>query len=317
MMYQYIIKLTRYYNAFIYNLFFFIQYQDSQKYTSAHTFILYYWRKIFFFVQAIIHHKEITGLFHFFQSAVRSEILLANPCILQQSVRQWFYYHSTAQERERIIINHFSFLEEHINSSMLRQLYLKKGILLWSTPYKDKTLALSLTFNHDYRKEGLLAVTLTANGVRLYLMTFWIAPDKHGRNSLWVGALQGGKSQLQTNRDLTKFFFGCRPNNLILHTLYLILQHLQIEQIYAVSNYGFQASHHYSSKRRLKTSYDKFWSEAQGVPCTDKRFFALPSCEPKKDFASIPSHKRSMYRKRYAMLDTLDIEINTVLKFIL
>jgi hypothetical protein len=307
------IKPVKQYNIFLHNLFFFLRYQDKQNSHSFHSFALYYWRKIFFFIQAFIHCKIFFDLFLFFQTSFRSDILLANPCILQQPIRQWFYYHSKIQERTFILVKHFTFLEDHISTATLKQLYLKKGILLWREFYKNNAISLSLTFNSNYRKEGLLALTLTLDETRIYLLTFWIAPDYFGKNSLWIGALQGGKSQLQTNRTLTKLFFGYRPQNLVLHTLYLITQHLQIEQIYAVSNYGFQASHHLSPNRRLKTSYDKFWLESQGTLCFDKRFFALPSHELRKPLEAVPSHKRNLYRKRYAFLDLVNAKIKTVL----
>jgi uncharacterized protein VirK/YbjX len=298
------------YIDFWHNLNFFMNNQHNQNTSSWHSFHLKYWRKLFFTVQALANHKLIAELLTFFKTTIlRRDIVLTHPCILQQAVRQWFYYNSTMRERINILQGHFLLLENRLSHTALQHIYLGKGILLWCQEYKNDKLSLMLHFNHNYRKEGLLAITLKLGEKRIYLLTFWITPSKNGENALWIGALQGAKGDLQINRDLTKHFFGYRPQNLILFALRTIAQQLGIELIYAVSNHGFQASHHISAKRRLKTSFDDFWKETQGKICDDSRFFNLPVIEARKSLAEVSSHKRNLYRKRFAMLDVISAEI--------
>ena len=295
------------------NLNFFMTKQHKNN-AAGNSIHLKYWRKLVFVSQALANHKLIAELLTFFKTTIlRREIVLTHPCILQQSARQWFYYNSTMQERVSILQDHFLFLENRLSNAALHQLYLGEGISLWNQEYKNNTLAIKLHFNHNYRKEGLLAITLNLGEERVYLMTFWIAPNKDNENILWIGALQGLRGHLQTNKDLTKHFFGYRPQNFTLHALRTIAQQLGIQSIYAVSNHGFQASHHISAKRRLKTSYDHFWEETQGTLCDDSRFFSLPIVESRKTLDEIPSHKRNLYRKRFAMLDTIEAEITQTL----
>lgn len=297
------------YIDFWHDLNLFMHQQQNRDDPSWHSFLLKYWRKLFFTSQALIHHKLISELFTFFKPITLRDIALSHPCILQQAVRQWFYYNSTMRERVNILQGHFLFLENRLSSNALQHIYLGKGILLWCQEYKNDKLSLMLHFNHNYRKEGLLAITLKLGEKRIYLLTFWINPSKDGKNALWIGALQGAKGDLQINRDLTKHFFGYRPQNLILFALRTIAQQLEIKLIYAVSNHGFQASHHISAKRRLKTSFDDFWKETQGKICDDSRFFKLPVKEVRKSIDEVSSHKRNLYRKRFAMLDVISAEI--------
>jgi uncharacterized protein len=291
------------------NLKFFMTKQHKND-TAGDSIHLKYWRKLVFVSQALANHKLIAELLNFFKTTkLRREIVLTHPCILQQSAREWFYYKSTIRERINILQEHFLFLENRLSDTALHHLYLGEGISLWSQEHKNDTLSIKLHFNHNYRKEGLLAITLNLGESRIYLMTFWIAPNKNGANTLWIGALQGLRGHLQTNRDLTKQFFGYRPQNFTLSALRTIAQQFGIQSISAVSNHGFQASHHISAKRRLKTSYDDFWVETQGTISDDSRFFNLPIAETRKTIDEVPSHKRNLYRKRFAMLDTIDAEI--------
>jgi hypothetical protein len=65
--------------------------------------------------------------------------------------------------------------------------------------------------------------------------------------------------------------------------------------------------HIYSSARKRKdlaADYDAFWSDSGGVLEADG-FFTLPVIPPVRDMADIKPNKRSTYRQRYALLDTL------------
>lgn len=295
-------------------LSFFIQYQRDWGNSSWYAFHLKYWRRLIFVLQALVNHKLIAELFLFFNPSLRRDIIVANPCILEQAIRQWFYYHSTMRERITLLKEHFLFLEDKFSKEALCCIYFGKDIPLWSQEYKNTTLSLILHFSRSHRKEGLMTVTLNMGENRIYLITFWIASDRNGKKALWIGALQGSRGELQTSRNLTKHFFGYRPKNLMIYVLRTIAHQLQLELMYAVSNHGFQASHHISSKRRLQTSLDDFWQEMQGEACSDSRFFKLPLIEPRKALEEVASHKRSLYRKRFAILDAIDLEITKALK---
>jgi hypothetical protein len=81
-----------------------------------------------------------------------------------------------------------------------------------------------------------------------------------------------------------------------------------------VSDYGYYTNNHYRLDRKLKTSLDEFWLEAGGTKSDDPRFFELGKIEHKKDIEDIKSSKRSLYRKRFAMLDAFDADITEKLK---
>ena len=93
---------------------------------------------------------------------------------------------------------------------------------------------------------------------------------------------------------------------------------LRYIEIHAVSD-----ANHYSvewltaasevSEGGIKFSYDEVWRERGGVD-NGKGFFSLPVAPIRRAEDDIPSKKKQMYRKRYAKLDQVEIEILIALR---
>jgi len=65
---------------------------------------------------------------------------------------------------------------------------------------------------------------------------------------------------------------------------------------------------HHHDGTIARTSYDGAWTEHHGV-AHDDGFFELPLFVPRRSHESIPTQKRSAYRKRYEMLDQLEADM--------
>ena len=61
-------------------------------------------------------------------------------------------------------------------------------------------------------------------------------------------------------------------------------------------------------KKRVKMNYDQFWQEHGAQKGVDG-LLHLPKEPVRKNFEEIESKKRSMYRKRYQMLDEIEEQI--------
>jgi Uncharacterized protein conserved in bacteria len=249
-------------------------------------------------------------LISFFQEdPLRRDIIYIYPDIYQQATRQWLYRNSRFKDRLNIIQEHFHFFQERFSENALRRIYLNGGLLLWSEQYGDDKLSLRLIFSDEHKKEGLAGIELKLGEKRIYRIIFWIAPNDIGEQALWIGALQGSPGGQKTVHDLTKSFFGYRTKNLVLYGVRIFAGYLGLKRIYAVSNYGYYTYSHMWRDRKLKTSLDEFWREAAGTPLSDRRFFELPVVEPRKNIDDVKSHKRNLYKKRYALLDKIGQEI--------
>lgn len=279
---------------------------------------LSYWRKILFITCCLANYQEMTKYLDFFtKDKQRLAIITNQTSLYEQTTRQWLYYKSTTDERGAAAIAHFSFLQGKLTTEALFHIYIEKGITLWSQPFNEDILTLKLNYERFYRKEGLLAVSLNLGDSRLYSVSFWVAPDSKSMLALWIGTLQGAKGQATLIHALTKHFFGYRPKNLMIHVIRLLACRLQLNTIYAVSNYGSYVNTRFAINRKLKTSLDEFWTELGGKISEDPRFFLITPEETRKSFEELPSHKRNLYRKRFVLLDKIDEAANNAMNGIL
>ncbi len=266
-----------------------------------------YRRMLVFMVRALANNRQMKDLLGFFQrSPLHRKIAAALPAVYEQATRQFFYKNSTFEERSALIQSHFRLLFDWLTEAAITRLYLEDGITLWTAEFEERPLALKLSYHAGRKKEGLLALVLTFDKKNIYQANFWFARSPGAAPGLWVGALQGTPGGRDTVRDLTKSLFGYRPKNLIIYGLRLLCRELGISQLRAVSNGGYYANNHFRIDRKLKTLLDDFWEETGGHLGSDPRFFELPADEPRKGAEEVEPRKRSLYRKRFALLDTID-----------
>ena len=67
-----------------------------------------------------------------------------------------------------------------------------------------------------------------------------------------------------------------------------------VENIFAVTNDGYYAMNHVRVDRKLKTDFGAFWQECEGVICSDRRFYIMPTAEHRKSMEELkPSKEHS------------------------
>lgn len=276
--------------------------------------VIDYWRFSVFLVRTRVNHSQLRHLTAFLDSTpLLRTFAEAHPCVYEQATRQFFYKGSTPAERVQLIIKHLRFCTSVFTEEAFRQIYLKGGMTIWSEPFQDDTLSFRILFNSSLKKEGVMVVALNLGDTRLYHIDFWLDMAADGSRSLHIGALQGIEEGLPLLGALGKHFHGYRPKNLILRAVRQVAAHLHIDTIYAVSDAGHHTNNHVRMDKKVKTSFDKFWTETGGELSADPRFFQLERVEPQKDIEEIKSNKRSQYRKRFAMFDEFDAAIGAVM----
>ncbi len=271
-------------------------------------------RYVIFCARALWHKQGMRELYDWFKADQgRREIIEESPFPMEQVTRAFFYKGSTFASRARLIREHFSFLQDKVKGEYLLKLgsVLQPGLVVWEGEFEGQRLQSLLIFEDGQRKEGLLSLELNLGEEHIYQLIFWFAKDEEGRDSLYIGALQG--PNMEEARDmikrLTKAFHGYRTKNLILYMLQAVARSMGIERIYAVTNEGYYAMNHVRANRKLKTSFSDFWLEAGGEKMADARFDMLPLQEPRKTMEEVPTRKRAVYRKRFAVLDEIDAKI--------
>lgn len=272
-------------------------------------------RMAVFVARAIIYNSGLQKLDAFFRSkSVLSEFIDEYPFPLEQATRAFFYKDSTFKSRCKLIEEHFSFLAERVNNDAIFSINgLNGNNIIWTLDVSEtETLKAEVNTHPGQRKEGLSAINLNLyngdKGTRMYQLMYWIMKDEAGKDSLYIGAMQG--PNVDDARDvikrLTKVCHGYRTKNLILYIAQAYARTLGIEKIYAVTNEGYYANNHARIDRKLKTDFSAFWTEAGGTPTDDSRFYELPLVESRKTMEEVPTRKRAVYRRRFALLDEID-----------
>lgn len=270
-------------------------------------------RCVVFVIRCFLHPQKMKRLQRFFTSNEKlSRIADEYGFVYEQPTRAFFYNKSTFDERIKLVEEHMTYLTEHLKGDTAVDLYRNQSIKLWqSQDDEEDPLLLKLTYHPGQRKEGLMSVWLDYEGEALYQMMFWIAKNKAGIWSLYIGAMQGpnAENSREIIKKVTKRCHAYRTKNLILHATQEVAKALGLQHIYAVTNYGYYANNHIRRDRKLKTSFSDFWKESGGRPCADQRFYELPMTEYRKTMEEIPTRKRANYRRRFALLDEIDASI--------
>ena len=276
-------------------------------------------RAVVFMVRGLLHRKQLRELYDFFQKTeARKELYARNPFPLEQATRSFFYAGSTVSTRIDLIREHYSFLEKQLNTADFIDLGLNQEREIWRSSESDIDWRSYLKFEPGQRKEGLLSVMMAVDHVTLYQIMFWIE-QRDGVPTLVIGAMQGPNTEDAQDfvREMTKRAHRFRTKNLILYMTQAVARTLGVKRILAVSNAGYYANNHVRMDRKLKTDFGAFWEEAGGWQTEDKRFYELPLTLPRKTMEEVPTRKRAVYRRRFAFLDEVDVQIAERVKALL
>lgn len=134
----------------------------------------------------------------------------------------------------------------------------------------------------------------------IYLLTFGKVHD-----ALLIAVVQGPNQEgaKEFVKTLTKKCHGLRPAYLMVETMKILTRLLGYPRLFGIPQ-KYQNKSRFIKSTQFKVNYDAIFGESQG---TLSDYWDLPLTSD-RDLSHIASKKRSMYRKRYAMLD--DIEQN-------
>jgi uncharacterized protein VirK/YbjX len=155
-------------------------------------------------------------------------------------------------------------------------------------------------------REGHLTLSLFKGDFRAFTVSFSLSATPE--LDLFIGGLQGRQSDdiLNLYRDLTKDFDGMRPRDFLLEALRLFALKIGVKHIYGVADDQKISRHKYfAGKETGGFGYDDVWLERGGERVAASHF-KLPLEGSRRPLEEISSKKRSMYRKRYAMLDEIE-----------
>jgi uncharacterized protein VirK/YbjX len=268
------------------------------------------WRKRLYYVWiALCHRRPCRDWYDFLDSPPVQPFLAVYPALPLKPLKPYLSLSLDIRDRIRVIQDSLLLLSTRWES--LRHIITGQNPVIATIDLgPDGAATLCLEYNHQ--KEGELSLLLRMTDGRVAAMsTFAFDRKPGGDHVMRIGRIQGVKDH-ELLRSLEKAMHGLRPKSLMLFASQEFSRVFGVKEIFGVSN-AYQV---YKRKvlipipglRKLSFDYDGFWSEAGGKLEPDGWFRLPPSLE-KRTLSEIKPNKRSMYKKRYAMLDNITDQI--------
>ncbi|GHS73005.1 hypothetical protein EKTHUN627_38040 [Enterobacter kobei] len=243
------------------------------------------------------------------------QLLQAQPGLPCRMHRPWLTVNMERQHALESLNWHYQTMIRQLPATLLQGYLSKQGATLLTLTGKDEqyfTVRLCADAFMDKEGEATLVFCDDQNTV-LAEMTFTLCPFA-GKSTLFIGGLQGAKAHVPHERiqKATKACHGLFPKRLLVETAMTLGAAFPVEQIVAVSNdTHIYRSWRYRKKKegKLLADYDSFWLSLGGEK-QDSGNFMLPLVMPRKPMEEIASKKRSEYRRRYELLDSLIQQVN-------
>ncbi|MCZ8196150.1 MAG: DUF535 family protein [Flavobacterium sp.] len=220
------------------------------------------------------------------------------------------------QHKIKVIADSYRFIRNYENLNM-KFLNDPNGLQLANYVSNNKyDVLLKLGYEERFRKEGEFVFTLECKQLGGKIFSAAISFEEV-ENNVWIciiGCVQGYKENThEAVKTIQKLMFGMRPSALLVFVIQELCQNLNINSIYGISDkcqiYRKKHVIHVPCFHRIRFNYNQFWTEVDGRKI-DEEWFKLPMKMIRKQNENIQSHKRSMYHKRYQMLDEISEQIS-------
>ncbi len=241
-------------------------------------------------------------------------ILKLEPSVLGNLV--WPYIHKdwNASKRFSCITSHYTLLKGMPKFLDVSD-GLPKEIVSLNTFAPNASIVLDKP--RWFVREGEVVLNIFQNDLRIMSVAFSLGYH-HNEMVLYIGGIQGihsgvpSENSLEIIKELTKNFNGLRPRSFVIAMLRRIARRIGATKILAIDQMHRHHWHPYfksAPKSLSNTNYDEIWKDNEGI-AGDDGFYYLKASSPYRDLTEIDSKKRSMYRKRYEMLDQIEQQIS-------
>ena len=267
-------------------------------------------------VQALRRSPYVTDWYASLDDPLMLRILETHPRICEKVARPYLRRGLSYGDRHRALISQYHWLRAHLSESALEAIFVGEGMELAHLVVGEMgEYRLMLRYYDQFEMEGDLTLSLMrSDNLRIYSMTFSVLEDSGSLHVLIGGAQGGAGMPAEMIRELTKSMQGMRPKALVLFVLMRIVESWGATRLSGIRN----ISHVYQSpsfrrrrRHRVHADYDSLWRDVGGsVTSENPWLYDLPLSWPIKSPGDIIASKRGMYRRRYAMLDTLASELD-------
>jgi uncharacterized protein len=269
------------------------------------------WKSFFL---ALINAKTAANWFRFIQSPDFFIVTSNRPELYIKPFRVYMSTRWTKKQRIKVIQDTYRFIMGKGEAFM--QVITGDNDFEIARFKINDTIEGSLTLGYDgrYRKEGELVLSFNCDELgKIVAVAFSFEEIKKDCWVCRIGCVQGhGKTESYSSKLAQKQLYGLRPKSLAILTVQELCGHLGLTAIYGAGDriQAYRQKHviHLHSKHRINFDYDEFWIESGGQTESDG-WYELPLIPIRKNIEDVKSNKRSLYTKRYKMLNELSLKI--------
>lgn len=238
------------------------------------------------------------------QTPLLQELLLQRASYSYPLVHRFLDKRFNSQKRLAMIYDNLTFLPNIIEEQGLPPLW-EKPICFGEV---IEGFEIYLNINEHQAMEGYWALELRYKPTNqlVYLLTFGKL-----EKALLIAVIQGPnfEGSKEIVKTLTKQCHGLRPAYLMVEAMKALTLTLGYKTLLGIPQ-KYQNKSRLIQSKRYVVDYDAIFQESAGKL---GKYWTLPLNFETKSLEEIPSKKRSMYRKRYAMLDNLLASMKSVL----
>lgn len=238
----------------------------------------------------------------------------ANPRLIFRALTSYMSIRWGLAQRMKVIQDTYLFVA-HRGGFLVEAMRCPEGRILAQLDL-DRDLQARIRIGSDaqFRKEGEIALFLELEGIAGPVTGIAFSLEQQDAGwSMLIGGFQGRKGGDEATIKLaTKAMHGLRPKNLMVLLAQELAQSLGLCDLRGVGNgvqvYRARVNNPFVPARNFRFDFDALWAEVGGVPREDG-WYRLPMATPRRGPDEIKPNKRSMYAKRYGLLDDLVLQV--------
>jgi len=228
----------------------------------------------------------------------------------------------TIKQKVKVIHDTYRFILGR-GESFMQVITSSNGIQMANFKLSDASEGkLVLGYDDRYRKEGELVISFVCNELGGVLAAAAFSFEEVNTRQ-WVcriGCVQGNKTDFESSsKTAQKLMHGLRPKSLVIFAVQEFARQLEFSELYGAGDsiQAYRRKHvvHLPWIHDIQCDYNAMWDEAGGLPDREG-WYDLPLIPVRKDMQEIKSNKRSLYHKRYSLLDELSLKIAETAKTI-
>ncbi len=251
-------------------------------------------------LQARLHRPTLSSAFS--EMTWAAHLFHRHPGLFKTVLEQYLDQRHNMAKRFCLVAHDLRQLHERRAQGRLIELLERERLTLWQDEALGLTVALDI--NLESPQEGLWRLSLrqVADQRMVFSLSFAMVNQR-----AFVGAVQGAKGDDAQDlmRSVTRTLHGVRPHFFLIEVLRQLAQAWQAKGLVGVDvAHQLKACRSSNDHHLVKFDYAAFWQELGGQRNLSGHW-DVPVQGQRKDLADVESKKRSMYRKRYAMLDQL------------